>query len=164
MPVHFSNASKSSKNRGIRIRGGKLQIGGKKQPGMAAGAIRVIQPKQPEQLAFQVVTGKPQGIVRQIAQKLRGSNDLDLNKIRVKVTHQQVTLRGRVATKNGLQNALDAIHSVEGVDRIAYQVKYRNGRQNSGFYSGPHGGGEPPDFSPEEAAGPHGGGGGPDEP
>jgi len=150
MPVHFSHSDKSSKNRGIRIRGGKLQIGGKKQPGIPAGAIRVIQPKQPENIAFQVVTGKPQGIVKGIAQKLSGSSNLDLNKIRVKVTNQQVTLRGRVANRNSLLNALDTIHSVEGVDRINFEVKFRNGRQSSGLF-------------PMASAGPHGPGGGPDD-
>jgi hypothetical protein len=111
--------------------------------------IKLIKPDKPEDIVFQVVTGKPQGIVKSITQKLAGRNDLDLHQIKINVSDQQVILNGRFANRNSLLKALNAIHSVEGVDRIKYQVKYQNGRLGSGFFpmssAGPHGGGEPPD-------------------
>jgi len=160
MPVRFSHSDKKSKKQGISVRKGKYLIVTDEKPAVPAGAIRIVRPDQQDAPKFQLVTGKPQGIVQGIAQQLNNS-DLDLSKITVDVSNQIVTLKGQVASRNSLLNALKTIHAVEGVERVNFQVKFRNGRQNSGFYSGPHGGGEPPDFpSPQ---GPHGGGGGPDE-
>jgi hypothetical protein len=149
MPVHFSQSKKSSKSRGIRTRVGKNQMAGEEGAMIPSGTIKINQPAGHDHVAFQVVTGKPQGIVQGIAQKLSGSNELDISKITVNVSKQTVTLKGQIADRNSLLNTLGTIHSVEGVNRVDYEVKFRNGRQSSGFFplasAGPHGGGEPPD-------------------
>ncbi len=149
MPTHFSHSDKKSKKRGIRVRKGKYLIVTDEKPAIPAGTIRMVQPGQRDKTNFQLVTGKPQGIVRGIAQQLSNS-DLDLNKITVDVTGQTVTLKGQFANRNSLLNTLKTIHAVEGVERIDFQAKFRNGRQNSGFF-------------PLASAGPHGPGGGPDD-